>query len=423
MKKKVFEVIIIMVIMVFSVSGCKNNIGNEMSEVVDNTQVGNETESDKVEVETGEHTHSYTSEVTKDATCSETGTITYTCKCGDAYKEDIAALGHQYGEYIYNNDATTSSEGTKTATCSICGNKDTVIASGTIMHQHSYEETISKTATCEKDGVKTFTCQCGDSYTEEIVATGHQYGEYVYNKDATFDKDGTQTAVCSVCGDVNTTIKSGTKLERVLEYNNDKMQSYKENAITIQPIHVSYLENGKVYVKCYVINALPYAVTNVDCTMKIISNTEQKIIVNAFINDINTGDGKDLASNTYYVCSFTINTDAVENYGADLSEIAWQIGAEYEVLNKKTNQMTTAMNNEVEAFKYTNAMDQNLSTIRIPVGGKGAISTAWQNYTLYSQNTDIASIDGKTITGVSKGTTYVIIKQGSIMQVYKIIVE
>ena len=36
-------------------------------------------------------THSYTSAVTKEATCSKTGIITYTCDdCGDSYTEDIA---------------------------------------------------------------------------------------------------------------------------------------------------------------------------------------------------------------------------------------------------------------------------------------------------------------------------------------------
>lgn len=36
------------------------------------------------------HTHSYTSKVTKAATCSATGVRTYTCSCGDSYTETIA---------------------------------------------------------------------------------------------------------------------------------------------------------------------------------------------------------------------------------------------------------------------------------------------------------------------------------------------
>ena len=41
------------------------------------------------------------------------------------------ANGHSFGEYVYNNDATTKADGTKTRTCSVCGAKDTVTAEGT----------------------------------------------------------------------------------------------------------------------------------------------------------------------------------------------------------------------------------------------------------------------------------------------------
>ncbi|MBQ4269096.1 MAG: hypothetical protein IJB97_05545, partial [Clostridia bacterium] len=40
-----------------------------------------------------ECSHSYTSNVTKEATCKEAGVRTYTCGvCGDSYTEDIAKL-------------------------------------------------------------------------------------------------------------------------------------------------------------------------------------------------------------------------------------------------------------------------------------------------------------------------------------------
>ena len=51
-------------------------------------------------------------------------------------------------------------------------------------HEHSYTAAITTAATCTTAGVKTFTCECGDSYTEEIPATGHSY----------------VNGVCTVCG-------------------------------------------------------------------------------------------------------------------------------------------------------------------------------------------------------------------------------
>ncbi len=45
---------------------------------------------------------------------------------------EIAALGHDFKNYVYNNDATTTSDGTKTATCERgCGATDTKLAEGT----------------------------------------------------------------------------------------------------------------------------------------------------------------------------------------------------------------------------------------------------------------------------------------------------
>ena len=39
-------------------------------------------------------------------------------------------------------------------------------------HTHNYTEEITTDATCEADGLKTFTCECGDTYTEAIIASG-----------------------------------------------------------------------------------------------------------------------------------------------------------------------------------------------------------------------------------------------------------
>ena len=78
-----------------------------------------------------EHVHKYISAVTKAATCAEEGVTTYTCSCGHGYTEPIAKTAHSFGEYVYNNDATTEADGTKTRTCSVCGTSETVTAEGT----------------------------------------------------------------------------------------------------------------------------------------------------------------------------------------------------------------------------------------------------------------------------------------------------
>ena len=54
-------------------------------------------------------------------------------------------------------------------------------------HTHSYTSSVTKEATCETAGVRTYTCSCGHSYTQAIPATGHNY------------VDGT----CTKCGATN----------------------------------------------------------------------------------------------------------------------------------------------------------------------------------------------------------------------------
>ena len=72
-----------------------------------------------------------------------------------------------------------------------------------ISHKHSgYNETVTKEASCTEDGVKTLTCNCGETYTEAIPATGHTE---VTDKAvaATCTKKGkTEGKHCSVCGAV-----------------------------------------------------------------------------------------------------------------------------------------------------------------------------------------------------------------------------
>ena len=42
-------------------------------------------------------------------------------------------------------------------------------------HEHNYSSKVTVEATCENEGVETFTCNCGDSYNTAIAATGHSY--------------------------------------------------------------------------------------------------------------------------------------------------------------------------------------------------------------------------------------------------------
>jgi hypothetical protein len=78
---------------------------------------------------------------------------------------------------------------------------------------HTYEEVVTKEATCQETGTKTLTCSCGDTKTETIEKTDH-VTELKNAKEATCAEDGyTGDAVCTVCGQTITageTIAKGT---------------------------------------------------------------------------------------------------------------------------------------------------------------------------------------------------------------------
>lgn len=81
-----------------------------------------------------------------------------------------------------------------------------------VTHEHAYTEEITTAPTCLEAGVKTFTCECGDTYTVEIPATGHIFENYVSNNDATCTADGTETAKCNNCDETDTRTAEGSML-------------------------------------------------------------------------------------------------------------------------------------------------------------------------------------------------------------------
>lgn len=68
-------------------------------------------------------------------------------------------------------------------------------------HKHSYIESI-KESTCTQLGEKIFTCECGDTYTEEIAVLGHDYKAVITNSTCT--EKGYTTYTCSRCNDTYT---------------------------------------------------------------------------------------------------------------------------------------------------------------------------------------------------------------------------
>ena len=69
------------------------------------------------------------------------------------------------------------------------------------VHEHSWDAgKVTTEATCTTDGVKTYTCSvCKTTKTETIKATGHKMGEWKTVTAATTQKEGKQERTCTAC--------------------------------------------------------------------------------------------------------------------------------------------------------------------------------------------------------------------------------
>ena len=149
------------------------------------------------------HTHSWDSGVvTKQPTCTEAGTKTYTCtSCGKTKTTEIAATGHQHTEIRNKKEATCKEEGyTGDTYCTDCGAK---VSSGQAIAKidHTWDNgKVTTEATCEHTGVRTYTCSvCGETKEEETPKTDHTYDDGTVTKKPTCIETGIKTYTCTVC--------------------------------------------------------------------------------------------------------------------------------------------------------------------------------------------------------------------------------
>lgn len=158
--------------------------------------------------------------VTKKATCTEDGLKVYTCKsCGKTKEEVLKATGHQHTEVRDEKKASCTEEGYSGDTyCTDCGE---LIKKGSVTEKadHNWKVTSEEKATCEKDGSKTFTCtECGETKTETTPKTGHKFGFWQTVTQQTVFTNGVQKRICSICGKEETR-NVGNKLKATIKTN------------------------------------------------------------------------------------------------------------------------------------------------------------------------------------------------------------
>ena len=164
--------------------------------------------------------HDYESEVTTEATCTTDGVLTYTCSvCGDTYTETIDALGHSYD---FEDVAWTWADDYSSATAVVACTND---SSHTLTATATVTSEVTTAATCVATGVKTYTATAtftlssseeaaaaaASADTDTVTVTGTQTEEIPIDSDAhsyddgvvtepTCTEGGYTTYTCTLCG-------------------------------------------------------------------------------------------------------------------------------------------------------------------------------------------------------------------------------
>ena len=147
--------------------------------------------------------------------CNEAGTTLQSVKVkkGETAKYTGSTPTKAYdatNHYTFSNKWLTSVGGSEATLTNITANLK--VYAGFTATAHSYTEKITTQPSCSAEGVKTFTCTCGRSYTEAVSKTEHT-PTVVNAKAATCSAEGyTGDTVCSVC---NVTLSTGSAIEKL----------------------------------------------------------------------------------------------------------------------------------------------------------------------------------------------------------------
>ena len=155
--------------------------------------------------------HAYTSNITKEPTCTQTGIETFRCNCTYQYEISIDIISHVFNQEntadIYKKShATCTQKALYYYSCS-CGEKGTntfeygslephdevnggtpqvhfkcSVCNKTLSATHSYTSEILIEATCTTKGTTKYNCLCGYSYTlQNIKMKSHTFDQAIQN--------------------------------------------------------------------------------------------------------------------------------------------------------------------------------------------------------------------------------------------------
>ncbi|MGN0654843.1 MAG: fibronectin type III domain-containing protein, partial [Oscillospiraceae bacterium] len=212
----------------------------------------------------------------------------------------IEKLGHSFTNYVSNNDATCTADGTKTAKCDRCEVTDTIADAGSAKG-HTEKTVNAKKASCKASG---YTGDVVCSVCNEVISKGTVIAKLAHKKvvdkavAATCTKTGlTEGSHCSVCG---TVIKKQTTVAK-------KVHSYK-NVVT--KADATKKKSGKITPTCSVCGYKKTATTIYYPKTATLSYSSKTYTGKALKPTVTVKDSKGKTiSSKYYTVSYKNNTN------------------------------------------------------------------------------------------------------------------
>lgn len=118
--------------------------------------------------------HDYSTDWTTDEEpiCTVPGSKSHHClRCGGKTDvTEISALGHSFTNYVYNNNATCTEDGTETAKCDRCDVTDTRIKETTVLGHNAEKIEVKEPTETEAGNIAYWYCErCGKYFKDEAL--------------------------------------------------------------------------------------------------------------------------------------------------------------------------------------------------------------------------------------------------------------
>lgn len=175
------------------------------------------------------------------ATCIKQAVQWYDCSdCGETKEVELeGTVGHtlQYLEDRQNGCAFV-----KWYQCADCKGTFAGTAASDTYYKHDYKANLTKEANCVEEGLKTYTCACGDSYTETLSKNDSHL--WVAGEP---DAKGVTTHTCSRgCGATKTTVSAVNNAVKTEDLQNNELQLENNASMKLDEETVNALEKDIV---------------------------------------------------------------------------------------------------------------------------------------------------------------------------------